>query len=248
MEKENIDILRKVLWFEKDVCNSSFFADLEPKREVNENPRYISGVFYSEKCGKDIQHESGLEEKFFKKLEQNKRVLYYWHQPITVPYWRGKIKTHTTPDAGIILEGLKVVIVEVKPLAGMLDYKVQMKVEGLLKYCSENGCGFLLTDGKDTLEKIRKVKCNQKLEKELLQLLENRSILKRECKELMVKHNATQNELLKIIFKNQLRYRPFPFKLENARYKNDVFYQVFYEKKKYEDLVEERFETLFNTR
>ena len=134
---------------------------------------------------------------------------------------------------------------EVKPLSGMLDYKVQMKVVGLLKYCAENGCGFLLTDGKNTLDKIRKEKCNRKLEKELLQVLESRNIHKRECNELLKKHNATQNELLKIIFKNQLRYRPFPFKLEKARYKNEVFYQVFYEKKKYEELVEERFETLF---
>ena len=243
--KKDRQLFKKTLWFDKNVCDARLFADLKPKRDVSNHPRYNSGEFFSEKCKKDIQHESGLEEQFFKKLEKNNKVLYYWHQPITVPYWRGKIKTHTTPDAGVILEGLKVVIVEVKPLSGMLDYKVQMKVVGLLKYCAENGCGFLLTDGKNTLDKIRKEKCNRKLEKELLQVLESRNIHKRECNELLKKHNATQNELLKIIFKNQLRYRPFPFKLEKARYKNEVFYQVFYEKKKYEELVEERFETLF---
>lgn len=243
--KSKKDILEKVLWFDKNICDANLFAELEPKRKVSEHYRYKNGNYFSEKCKKVIQHESELELKFFEKLEKMKKVLFYWEQPIQASYWRGKRKSHTTPDAGIILDNLKVIIVEVKPLSGMLDYKVQLKVEGLLKFCAETGCGFLLTDGKDTLDKIRKVKCNLKLEKAILKSIDNSVLYKRECNEILKKCNASQNELLKIIFKHNLKYRSFPFKLQTSPYKNDLFHQVFYEKKRYDDLVKERFSTLF---
>jgi len=247
MKNRKQDIFKKVIWFDKDICDAKFFSDLEPKREVSTHPRFKSGEFFSEKCMKDIQYESGLEEKFFRKLEQMKNVLYYWHQPITAQYWRGRIKQNTTPDAGIILNSLKVVIVEVKPLSQMLEYKVQMKVEGLLKYCAESGCRFLFTDGTDTIDKIKKVKCNRKLEKEILSLLDDHILRKKECNEILKKHNATQMELMKIILKNQLKYKAFPFKLQHCRHKNNLFYQVFYKNKRYDDLVVERFSTLFKS-
>jgi len=237
------NIFKKVMWFDKAVCDTTLFTQLEPKRKVNESPRYKSGIFYSDKCRKDIQYESELELKFFKKLEQNKDVLYYWEQPVTVPYWRGKIKSYTTPDVGIILKNLKVVIVEIKPLSKMLEYKVQMKVEGMIKFCAENGCGFLLTDGKSTIDRIRKTKCNRNLEKELLGILETRIIRKRECAEIMKKHNAKQTDLLKIVLKNELRYKEFPLKLQQVN-KNKLFHQIFNEKKRYDDIRKESFNAL----
>lgn len=246
MKKNKQDILNQAIWFDKTNCEASFFAELQPQRQVSYHPRYKSGTFFSDKCKKDIQHESDLEKKFFiDKLEKDRKVLYYWEQPVKVPYWRGKIKTHTTPDVAIILKDLKVVIVEVKPLSGMLDYKVQMKVEGLLQFCANNGCGFLFTDGKETLDKIRKVRCNRKLESHILKAVDGNILRKEECKIIMDNCNATQMELLKVIFKHGLKYRSFPFKLQEAKYKNDLFYQVFYEKKKYNSLIKEQFTTLF---
>jgi len=245
MENKETKLFRKIIWFDKNICDATFFADLEPKREVSKHPRFKSGDFYSQKCKKDVSHESGLEEKFFKKLERTKRVLFYWEQPIKAPYRRGRVRSHTTPDAGVILNNLKVVIVEVKPLSQMLEYKVQMKVEGLLKFCAENGCGFLFTDGTDTIDKIKKVKCNRKLEKEILSVLGDHILRKKECNEILKRHNATQMELMKIILKNQLKYKAFPFKLQHCLHKNDLFYKVFYKNKRYDDLVVERFSTLF---
>lgn len=233
------------MWFDKDTCDAEFYAKIESQREVNVHPRYNSGEYYSQKCKMNIQHESGLEEKFFKRLEGMRKVLYYWHQPIRAPYWRGNIRTHTTPDVGIIFQDLKVVIVEVKPLRAMLDYKVQMKVEGLLRFCAQNGCGFLFTDGTNTVDKIWKVKCNRKLEKEILSVLEDHTLRERECRDILKKHGAKQIELLKIILKNKLKYQSFPFRLEMCRYENELFYQVFYKKKRYDDLMKERFAELF---
>lgn len=232
------------MWFDKTICNASLFAELQPQRQVSQHPRFKSGEFYSDKCRKDIQHESGLEKDFLTKLERMKKVLFYWEQPVMVPYWRGRIKSFTTPDVGVIFDNLQVVIVEIKPLSGMLDYKVQMKVEGLLKFCAENGCGFLLTDGTNTLDTIRKIKCNRKLEKEILTALEDTVLRKKQCKEIMERCNATQNELLKIIFKHNLRYKPFPFKLRREN-KNEIFHKVFYQKKSFEYLKKEQFSTLF---
>ncbi|MCS2956794.1 hypothetical protein NXX53_05805 [Bacteroides salyersiae] len=94
MARKRQNIFRKVMWFEKDTCDAAFYAKIESKREVSVHPRYKSGEYYSEKSKRDIQHESGLEEKFFKKLEGIKRVLYYWHQPIRAPCG-GAISEHT---------------------------------------------------------------------------------------------------------------------------------------------------------
>lgn len=119
----------------------------------------------------------------------------------------------------------------------MLDYKVQMKVEGLLRYCAQNGCGLLFTDGTNTVENIRKVKCNKKLEKDILEVLKDHTLMEKECKEILKKHDAKQIELLKIILKNKLKYQSYPFKLELCCYENELFYQVFYKKKRYDDLM-----------
>lgn len=51
-----------------------------------------SGVFHSEKCGREIQYESGLELDFIKYLEGSKEVLFYWEQPIVISYWRASSK------------------------------------------------------------------------------------------------------------------------------------------------------------
>ena len=123
------NIFRKVLWFDrKEKFDIDFFDALLPQRTVSDNPRYKSGIFRSEKCGRDIQYESGIELDFINRhLENNPDVLFYWEQPVTVPYRRGKIRARTTPDFGVYLLSRHFIIVEVKPLAELIDHRVQAK-------------------------------------------------------------------------------------------------------------------------
>ena len=52
----------------------------------------------------------------------------------------------------------------------------------------------------------------------------------------MERCHATTAELHKTIIRQQLKYRPFPMKLQKGN-DNHLFRQVFFERRKYEDLI-----------
>jgi len=238
-------LLKKILWFNNKVkFDIDFFEFLQPQRTVSNESRYNSGVFYSEKCKREIQYESGIELDFIKQLEKSDKVLFYFEQPVQIPYWRSKRKHIYTPDFGVYLKSKHFVIVEIKDVSGMLEHRVQMKVEGLLDFCNKRGFGLLLTDGKNTFDKLLKLKTNRKLEKEILSALKEGVVRKRQCNEILKKCGATRNELLKAILKNNLKYRSYPLKLQYGN-NNEIFRQVFIEKKRYNDIVTGRYSTLF---
>lgn len=235
MPKKEQDLYQKILWFGHRVrYEIDFFDLLQPQRKVSEHHQYKSGVFYSEKSKRWIQYESGMELSFIRQLEQMENVLFYYEQPVQIKYWRGKRKQTYTPDFGIYLDTKEFVLVEIKDLPNMLDDRVQMKVEALLDFCSKKGFGLLLTDGKYTMDKLLKTRNNRKLEKAVLHALDNNVLRKKQCNEIIKECGSTQNELLKVIIKHNLKFKPFPFKLQFGN-KNSLFRQVFIEKKKYDD-------------
>jgi len=242
------NIFLKVLWFStKGKFDIDFFDALQPRRVVSDHPRYKSGVFYSEKCGRDIQYESGLELDFItNQLENNDHVLFYWEQPVAIPYRRGNIRTKTTPDFGVYLKSRHFVIVEVKPLAEMIDHRVQAKAEGILEFCHKRGFGFLLTDGKHTPEDLLKGKVNRKLEKELSTALDGGVLRKLPCNEIMERCAAAMPELHRAVIRLDLKFKPYPFKLQRGN-QSSVFRDVYFRKKKYDDLIEGNLSLLFKS-
>lgn len=122
----------------------------------------------------------------------------------------------------------------------MLDDRVQMKAEGLMGFCAKRGFGLLLYDGKYSFDKLLKLKNNRRLEKEILNALANNALRGKQYKEIMKSCHSTQNELLKVIIKHNLKFKPFPFKLQHGN-KNELFRQVFIEKRKYEEALEEKY-------
>ena len=238
VKKKQPDIFRKVLWFSRqDKFDIDYFDVLQPCRTVSEHPRYKSGVFYSEKCRRDIQYESGLELDFIKKhLEGNYAVLFYWEQPVAIPYRRGNIRTKTTPDFGVYLRSHHFVIVEVKPLAEMIDHRVQAKAEGVMAFCSRRGFGFLLTDGRHTPAQLLKGKVNRTLEKELSAALDGGILRKIQTTGIMESCNATQAELHRAVIRLDLKFKPYPFKLQRGN-QSPIFRDVYFRKKRYDDLI-----------
>lgn len=228
---------RKILWFGHRIkYDIDFFELLQPQRTVSQSDRYKNGTYYSEKCKRWIQYESGMELNFITQLEQLKNVLFYYEQPVQIPYWRGKRKQKYTPDFGIYLDTNEFVLVEIKDLPSMLEDRVQMKVEALMKFCSKKGFGFLFFDGKHTFNKLLRIKNNPRLEKAILKAVDNNVVRKAEYKEIMSACRSTRNELLKVIIKHNLKFKQFPFKLQQGN-GNQLFRQVFVEKKRYEDLI-----------
>lgn len=244
MTKEQ-KLFRKIVWFDnKRKFDIDFFDCLQPQRNVSKHHRYKSGFFYSEKCKREIQYESGIELEFIKLLEASKRVKFYYEQPVQIEYRRGRRKATYTPDFGIYLSTKEFVLVEIKDLPSMCEHRVQMRVEALIDFCSKKGFGMLLTDGKQTIDKILKTRNNPKLERSILKSIENDILRKTGYKEIQKRCHSTQNEFLKIILKHNLKFKSYPFKLQHGN-KNEIFRQVFIEKKKYDDLLKDKFTSLF---
>ena len=237
MKAKEESILKRTLWFERKMrFDIDYFDLLQPRREVSHGRRYRSGLFHSEKCGRDIQYESSLELGFVRLLEENPHVVFYWDQPVRIPYWRGRRKVTYTPDYGIYLDNGYFVLAEVKDLQGMLDFRVQQKTEAMMAFCTERGFGMLLTDGRHTPRDLLKGKVNRRFERALLAALDEHPLRQAECREIMDRCHATSAELHKTIICQQLKYRPFPMKLQKGN-DNHLFRQVFFERRKYEDLI-----------
>lgn len=233
-KKRDKDVLAKVLWFEKrtafDFCH---FDLLHPSREVSHHRRYRSGVFHSKKCQRDIQYESSIELSFISQLETDKRVVFYWEQPVSIPYWRGRRKGTYTPDFGIFLDSGFFVLTEIKSLGDMLDYRVQRKTEALLEFCARRGFGLLLTDGHHIPKDLMKGRANRKLERALRSALEINPIHEAKCRQIMERCQASTQQLHKAVIRLGLRFRSFPIKLQ-AKNDNLIFHAVFFKGKSYD--------------
>lgn len=245
--KKKSTIFRRILWFKnRGKFEIDFFEILQPRRVVSTDRRYNSGLYRSEKCQREIQYESGLELEFIKLLENDQKVLFYWEQPVQITYRKGRRRVTYTPDFGIYLRTREFVIAEIKDLPGMLDHRVQAKTEALMEFCCERGFGLLLTDGRHTAGELLKGKVNRKLEKRLSAALDVNVIRKEQCRQIMSECNANKSELFRTIIRYNLKFKPFPFKLQRGN-RNRIFRQVFFGNRKYDELVEERFPTLFRT-
>lgn len=227
----------RLLWFaNKNRFDIDWFDLLQPRRTVSQHPRYKSGLYRSEKCGRDMQYESALELDFMQRLERMPRVVFYWEQPVRIPYRLGRRSVLYTPDYGIYLDTGHVVLAEVKALPDMLDFRVQLRIEALMAFCSARGFGLLLTDGRHGPEHLMKARVNRRFEKELLAALDLSPLGLSQCRQLMEQCGATPGELYKAVIRHDLKFRPFPLKLRRG---NDcrIFRQVFFGRKKYDDII-----------
>lgn len=246
MPTQKSDILKQALWFSRRLhfdLDADFFSTVRPQRSVSTDGRYISGVFRSEKCGRDVQYESGQERDFFYDMEKNPAVLHYWEQPVKIPYKRGKVRRYYTPDAAVFTARHEIIIVEIKPLSEMLDHRVQAKIEGLMDFCSRRGFGLLLTDGRNTPKVLLKGKVNRPLEKELAAALETGMIRRAQYKEIKERTKATAAELYRAVIRLDLKYSGRSFRLTRGN-QSPVFRQVYFGKRQYDDLTQENFSTL----
>ncbi len=208
------NLLNNVIWFEnRGKENSNVFS--KPQRQVNTNTEYKSGELYSTKCNRKVQYESGLELNFIYILENSPKVKYYLEQPITIQYG----KYHYTPDFVVILDNDEVFITEIKDFSGMVDYRTQRKIEALIDYCKTNGYGIILTNGKDTINKLFFRDGNYDFEKELIEMLNQKEIMYySDYKNIERKYNFLWTDFLVVVLRNNLRlysYQPFRLFKEN---------------------------------
>jgi hypothetical protein len=102
--------------------------------------------FRSERLGRMVACESGMEMRVLSWLERSPEVLWYQEQPATVPYvLHGKNRLYY-PDAAVWDSEHRVVIVEVKPIFKMFRQDTIVKAIAALGHFGPRGIGYLLID------------------------------------------------------------------------------------------------------
>jgi hypothetical protein len=212
-------ILNKVVWFKKRTkWPNAKSIDFKPVRKVSASPDYDSGVYFSGKCKRDIQFESGFEFNFILNLENFPEVKFYVEQPKTIEYTRNNKNYIYTPDFAVFLESNEVFFVEIKDFSGMADSRVQRNIEALIDFCSDRGFGLLLLEKKESIKYLLDYEINVQFRNELRSRLnENsgRTIFFKEFKSIQEAYSAKWIEFLSIVVNENWSLYQYPFKLTN---------------------------------
>ena len=122
---------------------------ISPVRKIDDHHSFMS-----QKNGRPVHFESGLEEEFFRRIEKWPNVINYCEQPlwIEVP----KLGHKYCPDCLVTFQDDTQVIIEIKPLWLMVQQTVQFKWSALGDFANAQGVGRLMTDGRRTLSDIEK--------------------------------------------------------------------------------------------
>ena len=185
-----------------------------PQRTIQpeqDNGISVTGEYFSAKLQRMVFYESALEKTFFKAVEQSPNVPAYCEQPFTLSMeFNGKTFSYT-PDILLQLKDGRRVVIEIKPLAHMVDTEVQRKFQHLSDYCREQGWGCLLTDGKHDLPYLSLYPSNPAFEQALLQALAaNRRLTNGYIRSLQKEHGANSLHLARCILRHDLSYRTYP--------------------------------------
>ena len=114
------------------------------KRQPNE--RVTASHFESARLRRAVYYESPTELRVFRWLERSPSVRWYQEQPVRVLYaYRGLLKPYF-PDAAVMGEDGRVMVVEVKPSFEMYRDITLAKATGALQHFGSRGIGFLMVD------------------------------------------------------------------------------------------------------
>ncbi|WP_225123631.1 TnsA endonuclease N-terminal domain-containing protein [Escherichia coli] len=122
------------------------------QRAVNDTD--ISGFFYSQKLGRTVQYESGLEFKIMNLLECCDQVLFYQEQPFSIPYcFKNKSKKYY-PDLLIATVDGRCLLMEVKPTDRMTLSLTRIKSNAGRKWAHTRGWGWLVISDRFSLRQL----------------------------------------------------------------------------------------------
>ncbi|WKZ47358.1 MAG: sigma factor-like helix-turn-helix DNA-binding protein [Anaerolineales bacterium] len=172
-----------------------------------------AGAFYSKKLKRGVEYESELELDFYHDLEANDDVVYYQEQPLAISYSNDGNEYKYHPDVLLILGNGRGVIVEIKPVFQMALNINLKKWVSMRSYCSENGLGFLITDGKHVIREFYKIPVAPEFANEVLSSLQIKPMYWSDYKLIQEKYKPKRDEFVGLILQKRLIWRLSPFTL-----------------------------------
>lgn len=205
----------KIIWpAETKTFPHNYLQRFAPQRGIQnkqDEDIFIHGEFYSGKLQRNVFYESGLERKFFARLERSEQVQAYCEQPFTLMVDFGGKPCPYTPDVLLQLKDGRCIVVEIKPLANMAITEVQYKFQQLYTYCHTQGWGVLLSDGHKDISYLCHYQSNPAFEQAILRKLdEKRRLTISDIRLLKNIFGGTALQLARCILRHNLSYREFP--------------------------------------
>lgn len=185
-----------------------------PQRLVDQGE--ISGRFFSEKIGREVMFESGMERHFFRRIERMRSVRWYTEQPMGIPYRCSKTGATRNyyPDALLVLEDGRAVAVEVKPVIHMPLVNNLDKFAAARPLLSKAGIHFLVTSGHEALHAIEQRSLPHAYEAAVMEHLGPGARLSwTDYQAIANKFSPGRFDLVSLTIKHRLRLELGPFSL-----------------------------------
>ncbi|MCQ6882265.1 Tn7 transposase TnsA N-terminal domain-containing protein, partial [Escherichia coli] len=171
------------------------------QRVVNDTD--ISGFFYSQKLGRTVQYESGLEFKVIKLLERCDQVIFYQEQPFSIPYYfKNKLKKYY-PDLLIATVDGRCLLMEVKPTDRMALSLTRVKSNAGRKWAHTQGWGWLVISDRFSLRQLEEHAIPANIWKLIEgELKTSRTLTWREMMELRTRYEIRRLDLIAYIIQS----------------------------------------------
>ena len=102
----------------------------------------------SDKLGRYVQYDSGLEQQLLDLFDRSPQVVDYCEQPFRLTYtWTGQPRIYI-PDFALRLVGGRSILVEAKPRTAWADEVNLAKWDAAIRWCETRGWGFVVSDNR----------------------------------------------------------------------------------------------------
>jgi hypothetical protein len=182
-------------------------------REVSTTGRGYAGEFESAKLNRKVQHESHMELRFLKKLEQDDNVEWYQEQPLHLPYQHKGRTYQYYPDVLVRLSDSRFVVVKIVDVYELATSINLAKFNALQQFCAKRGWGMLVTDGRHSLTEIQERGALPAYETAVLRRLQNGKLDYPSYKQIQVVHRTTYIDLCALILRENLSLTCRPWRL-----------------------------------
>jgi hypothetical protein len=116
--------------------------------------RENAGSFHSDKLGRAVEYESGLELAFLQRLEDHPSVTSYQEQPVEIEYTLADARHLYVPDVIVIFDDGRGLLVEIKAPLEMAVARNVRKWAAAARWCGHTGVGLLIGDGQKSLSDV----------------------------------------------------------------------------------------------
>lgn len=128
-------------------------------RDVNVTNQ--SGSIGSNKLGREVAYESGLEREAIQLCEASRLVIWFQEQPVAIEYvWEGRARLYF-PDLLVELADGQRLLMEVKPVRDFPVARNLAKFAAAEAWAHSYGYGFIVTDLRVTLQEVRNHDANE---------------------------------------------------------------------------------------